>query len=120
MKNPLSFLPLALLSLSCSSCCLFSGSKAEYRTETRQVRICGYDTITEQVMPSGKGGMIQTIEKKVPRYKTVTKKIRVSSACSGTRYYCPHKENVIEMATTQGSSGSPNLGLVPTMKSLAP
>ena len=56
---------------------------AGYRTETRQVKTCGYDIVTEEVVTpgdskSGKGGMVQTIEKKVPRYKTVTKKVRIS------------------------------------------
>ena len=54
-----------------------------YRTETRQVKTCRYDIVTEEIVTpgdakSGKGGMVQTIEKKVPRYKTVTKKVRVS------------------------------------------
>lgn len=127
MKNLFSLLSLSAMALGFSSCCIFSGQSAEYRTETRQVKTCYYDTVTEQIMPTEKGGMVQTIEKKVPRYKTVTKKVRVASAGPCTRYYCAGKgpcgstsQKTIKMASTQGSSGSPNLGLIPTMKPLAP
>ncbi len=104
---------------------------AGYRTETRQVKTCHYDIITEQVVTpgdakSGKGGMTQTIEKRVPRYKTVTKKVPVlRTAC--LRFYCPEKEacgttadSTLKLSSAQGSSGSPNLGLIPTMKPIAP
>ena len=98
------------------------------RTETRQVRICGYDTVTKQVVTpgdsSGKGGMVETVEEKVPRYKTVTRTVRIPcSKC--TRMYCPKKdccgttsESTMRMASAQGSVGSPNIGLIPTMKPL--
>ena len=102
-----------------------------YHTETRQVKTCGYDIVTEQVIThgdakSGKGGMVQTIEKKVPRYKTVTK--RVYTSCGPcVRLYCPKKdccgttsESTRVMASAQGSVGSPNIGLIPTMKPIAP
>jgi len=105
-------------------------SGAGYRTETRQVKTCHYDIVTEEVYTagdskSGAGGMVQTIEKKVPRYKTVTKKVRVPcQQC--TRYYCPKKdccgttsEMTIKMATAQGPTGSPHIGLIPTMKKIA-
>ena len=98
-----------------------------YRTETRQVKTCDYDIVTEEVVTpgdakSGKGGMVQTIEKKVPRYKTVTKKVRVSCGPC-VRFYCPKKdccgttsESTMRMASAQGSVGSPNIGLIPTMR----
>lgn len=100
---------------------------AGYRTESRQVKTCGYDIVTEEVYvgdPGGKGGMMQTVEKKVPRYKTVEKKVRIPCGqCA--RYYCPKKdccgttsEYTMRMASAQGSSGSPNIGLIPTMKPL--
>ncbi|MBC7980539.1 MAG: hypothetical protein H7Y36_08255 [Armatimonadetes bacterium] len=134
MKKLISLLALAALSLGFSSCCSMFGmptSVAGYRTETRQVKTCHYDIVTEDVYTagdskSGAGGSVQTIEKKVPRYKTVTVKYRVPcSKC--TRYYCPEKdccgttsESVIKMATAQGPVGSPHIGLIPTMKTLAP
>ena len=133
MKNLAFYLSLAAISLGFSSCCSMFGTgsaqSAGYRTETRQVKTCGYDIVTEQVVTpgdakSGKGGMVQTIEKKVPRYKTVTKKIRVGCGPC-VRFYCPKKdccgttsESTMRIASAQGSSGSPNIGLIPTMREL--
>jgi hypothetical protein len=133
MKNLVLSVSAAAVALGFSSCCsMFSltSQHGNYRTETRQVKTCHYDTITEQVVTraSSKGGMdtVETIEKKVPRYKTVTRKVRVSGG-SCTRYYCPKSdacgttsESVRLMASAQGPVGSPNIGLIPTMKPLAP
>ena len=130
MKKLLSFLTLAALSLGFSSCCSMFGlpaTGAGYTTETRQVKSCGHDTVTEEVRTDdgSKYGLVQTVEKQVPRYETVTTKVRVPcSKC--TRYYCPKKdccgttsEQTIRMATAQGPVGSPHIGLIPTMKKLA-
>ncbi len=128
MKKFLKFLPLIAITLGFSSCCSMFGLgslSAGYRTETKQVKTCHFDTITEEIHTGGKGGMVQTVEKKVPRYKTVTKKVYVPcQKC--TRYYCPKKdccgttsESTIKMATAQGPTGSPSIGLIPTMKKLA-
>lgn len=134
MKKLSLLLTVAALSLGLSSCCSMFGigsQSAGYRTETRQVKACGYDIVTEEVYTpgsakGGKGGMVQTIEKKVPRYKTVTKKTRISCG-SCTRFFCPKKDccgstsdSTIKMATAQGATGSPHIGLIPTMKPLAP
>ena len=134
MKNLVLLATLVAASFGFSSCCSMFGSTAQYagyRTVTKQVKTCGYDIVTEEVIvpgdsKSGKGGMVQTIEKKVPRYKTVTKKVPIrGSACA--RYYCPTKdkcgttsEATRNMASAQGSVGSPNIGLLPTMKPIAP
>ncbi|MES2474484.1 MAG: hypothetical protein V4689_16995 [Verrucomicrobiota bacterium] len=130
MKNLLLLVSLVAVSLGFSSCCSMFGNptqSAGYRTETRQVKTCHYDIVTEEVYTpgeGGKGGMVQTIEKKVPRYKTVTKKVRIPCGTC-TRYYCPKKdccgstsESTMRMASAQGSVGSPNIGLIPTMKPL--
>lgn len=134
MKNFVRILSLAIVSLGFSSCCSMFGSSshnAGHVTETRQVKTCKYDIVTEEVhtpgdAKSGKGGMVQTIEKKVPRYKTVTKKTRIPCG-SCTRLYCPKKDccgttsdAFLKMATAQGATGSPHIGLIPTMKPLAP
>jgi hypothetical protein len=134
MKNLALLLSLAAVSLGFSSCCSMFGTSAQggyYRTETRQVKTCGYDIVTEEVVTpgdakSGKGGMVQTIEKKVPRYKTVTKKVRVSSGPC-VRFFCPKKDNcgttsesTRNLASAQGPVGSPHIGLIPTMKPIAP
>jgi hypothetical protein len=135
MKNLVLLLSIAAFSLGLNSCCsMFGWPKGEsggYTTETKQVRTCGYDIVTEErIIPgdakSGKGGMVETIEKKVPRYKTVTKKVKTPCGdCA--RYYCPKKdccgttsEATMRMATAQGGTGSPHIGLIPTMKPLAP
>ena len=133
MKNLLLLASLLAVSLGFSSCCSMYGNTAtaQYRTETRQVKTCKYDVVTEQVYTpgsgkGGKGGMTETVEKKVPRYKTVTKKVKVKcNSC--VRFYCPKKdccgttsESTMRMATVQGGTGSPHMGLIPTMKPLAP
>ena len=127
MKNLFLLASLVAVSLGFSSCCsMFSIGKSESYTQTRQVK-AGYDIVTTEVHTGGKGGLVQTSEKKVPHYKTVTKKVRVKCGSSCVRFYCPRKgccgttsEYTLKMATVQGGSGSPNLGLLPTMKPLAP
>lgn len=134
MKNLLQIAALIAVSLGFSSCCSMFGigtQAAGYTTETRQVKTCGYDIITEEVYvpgsaKSGKGGMVQTVEKKVPRYKTVTKTVRVPCG-DCVRFYCPKKdccgttsESTRRLASAQGPVGSPHVGLIPTMKPLAP
>ncbi len=131
MKNLLMLVSLVAVSLGFSSCCSMFGSHtntAGYRTETRQVKTCGYDLVTEEVFVNGphgsKDGMVQTVTKKVPHYKTVTKKVRIGcGSCVHT--YCPKKdccgttsESTIRMATMQGGTGSPLIGLIPTMREL--
>lgn len=132
MKKLALLLSIAAIALGFSSCCsMFSPSTtaAGYRTETRKVKTCGYDIVTEEVVTpgdakSGKGGMVTTIEKRVPRYKLVSKRVRVScppcvrlycntSDCCGTT-----SERTMRMATAQGGVGSPHIGLIPTMKPL--
>lgn len=130
MKNLVLLATLIAVSLGFSSCCSMFGlatQSAGYRTETRQVKTCYYDIVTKEVMvpgDSGKGGMVQTVEERVPRYKTVTKKVRIPCG-DCTRLYCPKKdccgttsEVTMRMASVQGSVGSPNLGLIPTMRVL--
>ena len=121
MKNLLLLLPLIAVSLGLSSCCSLFGMKsftAGYYEETHQKKLCGYDT--EEVVVDAKSGMTET--RKVPRYKTVVTRHRVPCP-SCVRHYCPTKdccgstsEATIKMATAQGSSGSPSIGLLPTMK----
>lgn len=134
MKNLFSLAALIALSLGFSSCCSMFGFLAQgagYRTETHQVKTCGYDIVSKEVMmpgdsKSGKGGMNQMVEERVPRYVTVTKKVRIACAPC-VRHYCPKKDccgttshETIILASAQGSVGSPNIGLIPTMKPIAP
>lgn len=133
MKNLALLVSLAAVSLSFSSCCSMFGLKDQhghYRTETRQVKTCKYDIVTEQIVTpaTSKGGMdtVEVIEKKVPRYKTVTKKVRVSGG-SCVRLYCPTKDAcgttsdaTRKLSSAQSSSGSPSIGLIPSIKPIAP
>jgi len=131
MKNLLKITALVAASFGFTSCCSMFGignQSAGYRTETRQVKTCHYDIVTEEirVADGSKSGTIQTIEKKVPRYKTVTKKYSVPCPRC-TRYYCPKKdccgttsESTMKLSSVQGPVGSPHMGLIPTMKPLAP
>ena len=130
MKNVIFLASIVAVSLGFSSCCSMFGYTnqfAGYRTETRQVKTCYYDTVTKEVrVGDGKDGMTQTVEERVPRYKTVTKRVGIKrTAC--VRHYCPKKdacgttsEQTRQMTSAQGSVGSPNLGLIPTMKPIAP
>lgn len=133
MKKLALCLSLVAISLGFSSCCSMFGMPspqyAGYRTESHRVKTCGYDIVTERVVTpgdakSGKGGMVQTIEKKVPRYKTVTTKIPVPCGPC-VHFFCPKKgccgttaESTMRIASAQGSVGSPNIGLLPTMREL--
>lgn len=130
MKKLCYLAALLAVTLGFSSCCSMFGlhsQTAGYVTETRQVKTCKYDIVTEEVVVEGsKGGMVQTIEKKVPRYKTVTKKVRVRCGPC-VRYYCPKKDccgttsdTTLKMATVQSGDGNPHLGMIPSMKPLAP
>jgi hypothetical protein len=128
MKKLLTLSLLAGLTLGLSSCCsMFGlpGHTAGYRTETKQVKTGKYDIVTEEIRTGGKHGMVEIVEKKVPRYKTVTKKVRIPCE-RGTRLYCAKKgcngttsESTIKMVSAQGPTGSPHIGLVPTMRKLA-
>ena len=127
MKNLLLILPLVALSLGLSSCCSMFGIKsfsAGYTEETYQRKLCGYDIVREEVVVDSKSGLTEVKETKVPRYKTVTKKVRIKCP-SCVRLYCLDEgccgsstEEARKMATVQGGSGSPHVGLIPTMKQI--
>ena len=127
MKNLLLILPLVALSMGLSSCCSMFGLKsisAGYTEETYQRKLCGYDIVREEVVVDSKSGLTEVKETKVPRYKTVTKKVRIKCP-SCVRLYCLDEgccgsstEEARKMATVQGGSGSPHVGLIPTMKQI--
>ncbi|MEI6673895.1 MAG: hypothetical protein WCO57_01830 [Verrucomicrobiota bacterium] len=134
MKNLFALASLIAVSFGFSSCCSMFGKHdqtAGYRVETHQVKTCGYDLVTEQVVIKGgskscKDGLIVTKTKKVPRYKTVTTKTRIACG-NAVHFYCPKKDCggttsdlTLSMASDQGSSGSPAIGLMPTMRKLVP
>ncbi|MGB6221715.1 hypothetical protein [Haloferula sp.] len=128
MKNLLVLLSLAVVSLGLSSCKMFPrpALSAGYYETTSQKKLCGHDIVREEVLIDAKSGLTEVRETKVPRYKTVTKKERVPCP-KCTRYYwlsegcCGSStEEARKMATAQPSSGSPFIGLIPTMKEIAP
>ena len=128
MKKLLLLLSLAAVTLGLSSCKMFSrpGAIAGYNETTSERKLCGYDVVREEILIDAKSGLTEVRETKVPRYKTVPTKKRVPCPKS-TRYYwltegcCGSKtEQARKMATAQGSSGSPHIGLIPTMKTITP
>ncbi|BCX47868.1 hypothetical protein HAHE_17760 [Haloferula helveola] len=129
MKKLFLLLSLAAVSLGFSSCCSMFGIKnfaAGSTEETYQVKTCGYDIVREEKVIDAKSGLVEVTETKVPRYKTKTKKVWAKCP-SCTRYYCLKEgccgsstEAARKMATAQGASGSPHMGLIPTMKPIVP
>jgi len=134
MKKLALFLSMAVASLGFTSCCSMFGThtdESRYHTVTYQVKTWGYDTVKREIVTPGdaKSGLAattRTVEEKVPHYKTVTKKVR-NSCDQCVRFYCPRKDNcgttsasTLVISSAQGSSGSPNIGLIPTMKTIAP
>ncbi len=127
MKNLLLILPLVAVSMALSSCCSMFGwtsSNAGYTEETYQRKLCGYDIVREEIVVDAKSGLTEVKETKVPRYKTVTKKVRVPCP-DCTRFYClsegccgSKSEAARKMSSVQGGGGSPHVGLVPTMKKI--
>ena len=115
MKNLLLILPLAILSLGLSSCCSMFGIKsfsAGYTEETYQRKLCGYDIVREEVVVDAKSGLTEVKETKVPRYKTVTKKVRIKCP-DCVRFYCLEEgccgsgtESARKMASMQGGSAA--------------
>ena len=128
MKNLVLLALAAVVSLGFSSCCcLFAdvGDRSQHVYEKKLVR---YEYHTEEVTSgskSGKDGMTRTVQTKVPVYKTVKKKVHCPGCC--VRPWTPDYdccgstgERTMRMATVQSASGSPHMGLIPTMKPLAP
>lgn len=129
MKKLLLLLSLAVVTLGMSSCCSMFGSiasNANYIEETVQKKTCGYDIVREEVVIDAKSGLTEIRETKVPRYKEVV--VRTKVPCPDcTRYYCPKQgccgsdtSYLRKMATAQPATGSPFIGLIPTMKKIAP
>lgn len=112
------------VALGLSSCCCLLGNNNTYKTQETYFARC--KTVTKEVVVStdAKGGIqTQKVKVKVPVYKTRTRVSR--SSC--VRFFCPRKgscgttsEKIVKLSTAQASVGSPSIGLVPTMKPLAP
>jgi hypothetical protein len=92
------------------------------RTVVTQQQTQVYDAKSGMVAPAPV--QQEVVQTKTVRYKTV-KRVHYNGPC--VRPYCPDKvccgttgPRTRQMASVQGSTGSPNLGLIPTMKPLAP
>jgi hypothetical protein len=90
------------------------------RTVVTQQQTQVYDAKSGMVAPVQQ----EVVQTKAVRYKTV-KRVHYNGPC--VRPFCPDKvccgttgPRTRQMASVQGSNGSPNLGLIPTMKPLAP
>ena len=127
MKNLFVLLSLAVISVSLTSCTMFTRpfASAGYKETTTQQKV-GTDTITEEVLIDSKSGLTEINETKVDRYGNVTKKERVPCPSCARLYWLSegccgsNTEEARKMSTVQGSSGSPHVGLIPTMKRMAP
>ncbi len=113
MKNALKLLALALFSAAFSSCCGLGSCPGVIEGEKR---ITTYETVPSH---GAKGG----VDVQVP--VVTTEKVKHKCTKCGSSF-CPKNccgiisKNVLARATTQGGSGEPHIGLIPTMKVLAP
>ena len=113
MKNAIKLFAIAILSITFSSCCgvLCTGSIEGVKEVTT------YETVRSE-------GAKGYSEVQVP----VINKVKVKQQCvkCGSTF-CPKPEccdiiskKVLARATTQGGSGEPHIGLIPTMKTIVP
>ncbi|MBK1789613.1 hypothetical protein [Persicirhabdus sediminis] len=122
MKNLMKLITLAVATMMFSSCCgLFPCGG---RGMSAEVEYTEYEDATRTVVPAGKGGM--PYEESYKRPVTKTKTVKDGCFTCGSSY-CPASkccgivsDEVLARATTQGGTGEPQLGLIPTMKPLAP
>lgn len=107
MKTTIKLLAMTLFAVFFTSCC------NSHRVGTIQ----GEKTILEYEYTGAKSGLV-SVERKVP----VTHECRKCGS-----WFCPKPEccgitnrSVLSRATGQSGSGEPHIGLIPTMKTLAP
>ena len=129
----IAILPLfALVALLLNSCCATCFKKSSFSHSG--CSLCGGSNYVEKevvewveeevyVDSGAKGGPGSTVMQRRPVVKTV--KVRVECGDCGT-YWCPEKgccgtlsDAVYSRVTTQGGTGEPHIGLVPTMRVLA-
>ncbi len=119
----LAFIPailgLALIFSSCGLSC--NGCSKKKYVEIEQVEWIEEEVIAD---PGPKGGTGETVKVRRPVVKTVRMAVRCTP---GSSVYCPDTDcggtvssQILRRATSQGASGEPHLGLIPTMKELAP
>ena len=126
----LAFFPAVLLLVFAVSSCCFTCVKGKHfgfaGCEKRHVEYEETEWIEEEVYQDygAKGGKGGTVTVRRPVVKTVRKAIKCTQCGS---WYCAAPDccdtvssAVLRRATTQGGSGEPHIGQIPTMKVLAP
>ena len=117
MKNLSLILSLFAVALGLSSCSMTNRGQAyagSYET-TKRVQ-SGYTKVEEVTVLDAKSGLVETTTTKVPTYKDKTEKKRVPCPTCVRFYWLPDgccgsdMDPAIKMATSQGSSGSPQRG----------
>ena len=116
------FIPAILFLASIfSSCGLGCNGCSQAHVEVEVVEWIEEEVIAE---PGPKGGSGKTVKVRRPVVKTVRKALTCTSCGS---WYCSDaaccgivSSQVLRRATAKGGSGEPHIGLVPTMKELAP
>ena len=118
MKTTIQLFALALLSLSFSSCCslLPCGGSLTAKKEVTTYKE------SQRTVYTDKSSYDVTVRVPV----TKTKRVRFHCFRCGSSF-CPKPQccgivspKVLARATTQGGTGEPHIGLIPTMKDLAP
>lgn len=119
MKTAIQLLVAALIAAMFSSCCSL---KRGYITGTKTVTV--NQTTTSTYDPGDKGGLPYEVTTTTP----VEKQVEHKHACIECgSWFCPKPEccdiaskSVLSRATAQSGTGEPHIGLIPTMKTLAP
>ncbi|NWK56606.1 hypothetical protein HW115_13370 [Verrucomicrobiaceae bacterium N1E253] len=118
MKTTFQLLALAVLSLTLSSCCGILSLCPGKLTAEKEVTT--YQEVQRTVY-SGKTSYVVTDRVPTTHKETVKQSCR---KCGSS--FCPKSccgivgEGVLARATAQGGTGEPQIGLIPTMKVLAP
>ena len=120
---------LFLILISLNSCCSTCSTGKRFGVagcEKQYIEVTETEWIEEQayIDAGPKGGAPTPVMVKRPVQKTVKKKVRCNDCGS---WFCPTKgccdtvgTSVLRRATVQGGSGEPHMGMIPTMKVLAP
>jgi len=143
IKSLILSLSLGVVALAATSCCATCGGSTSrntsLRTETTEQRIVGYRQVEQVVATDAKSGMAQVRVVQEPVYQEVGVRSRCASWFGGARshtsdvsysgacvryYFADHGPcgstgpRTLAMASSQGSNGAPQIGLIPTMRPL--
>ena len=120
MKTALKTIALIVTGFALASCCGFDNNYSKGSKKIEETKTTYVDKIVT-VNPGGKGSMPYTKTVRVP----VTTTVFTKKKCKCTSSYNPRPDccgtlskEVTSRATTQGATGEPFLGLIPTMKTL--